>query len=824
MHMLRFVALAATLIVLCSCAAELEPPRDDAAQVTPLTPVANQAPDPRTAIDTVATPAGSESLDPFETARRPVRLLNFVAHQDDDFFLMSPDLFNVVRGGRATVASVMFTAGENLAESCSEYVTAREQGQMRAWEVMAGLESPQAWDESLIEPAGKPVRVLTMRARPELKLYYLGLPNRAERDLELLWNARDNETTISTSPHQSCEASYTRNQLIETILAIVRDFRPTDVNTMDSGKTWPLFYPFDHSDHVHSALFTLAALQRYEVPLASVRMYRAYNAANEVRNVSQRDYLRKLSLYHAYAPYDLFLCEGTVATICQQLIVCNNPSNIVYDVFNLVQYPILVRKNLEGAIRGPGKLCLRADGSAAGSSVSLGACTSTGKPLDEWALPEDGTLRHVASSLCLRSAEGEPRGAAITLAACDARDPRQRFMLTGIGQLRGPDATCVDGSLPSALKLAECAREAALLDYEILFYPEPFDANASDFDAWDVLGTPGQAGSLTYGDIDGDLDDDVCVRRASGVRCAFNDGGARFHRVATFSNLFSDREGFGSDASGSTLQLGNVDGDPGADLCARKSDGLYCATWSAASRQFGPVQKRSRDADFSDALGYHLSSASYGSVHLVDLDKDGKADVCGRNSAGIECALNDGRGQFGPALQWTIEEFSDAGLWWNETAGSTLQFADLNGDGFSDVCGRGTSGMICMLNAGAGKHHFEEAHHWSDTGDFSDLEGWADSAARYGSVRLGDINGDGRADVCGRSKSGVVCGLSMGEAFEAARPILANDPFHDEAGYDEVAYGASLAIVRLDGDDHRDVCLRGPLASGGIGLRCALAP
>jgi LmbE family N-acetylglucosaminyl deacetylase len=750
-------------------------------------------------------------------------LLNFVAHQDDDFILMSPDLFNVVRAQRTTVASVVFTAGENLADSCSEYVTAREQGQMRAFEVMAGFDSPQPWDESVISAAGKDVRVLTLRDyTPALSIYYIGLPNRAQRDLEQLWNDRSNATTISTSPHQTNVATYTREELIATVLALLERFQPSDVNTMDSGKTWPLTYPFDHSDHVHSALFTLAALQRYQGAIGELRMYRAYNVMNEVRNVSDADYLRKLSLYQAYAPYDGFLCEGTIATVCHQLIVCNNPLNLVYDVFNLAQYPILVRKNLEGAIRGPGSTCLRALTDQAESGLALVPCTS--EPLDSWALPDDGTLRHVRSQLCVSSGDGDPRGAPLTLKPCNASDRRQRFAMTGIGQLRGPDATCVDGKVPASLTLSECAREDGLLGYDVLFYPAAFDANDSDF-GQQVPSSPAYAGSLSYGDLDHDGDDDVCVRTATGVSCALNEGGARFARATAYAIGFADGDGFDSASTGSTLQLANVAGGDGADLCARHHDGIFCAIWDDKQQTFGTVSKRSSGQDFSDASGYGDSAAYYGSVQLTDVNNDGKADVCGRNASGIECALNDGSGNFETVTQWTIEEFSDAALWFDAASGATVQFADINGDHFNDVCGRGSSGMICMLNtAGVGFVGFGEAHHWSDTGDFSNDEGWGDAAAHYGSVRLGDINGDGRADVCGRNANGLVCGLSMGEAFETARAVLASDPFTDTQGYASEAFGASLAIVRMDADSHLDLCLRGPLLAGGVGLRCALAP
>jgi len=834
MRMVRWLALMAGLLLIASCdgqpaamesrgpSPEAPPPTQEAPR-TASSPSSSVGVGSLPAANTPPTPnAPPADLPGDPHGRPPSRLMSFVAHQDDDFFLMSPDLFNVIRAGRATVATVVFTAGENLAESCDEYVTAREVGQMRAWEVMAGFDSPQQWDESVISAAGKDVRVLTMHGRtPALSIYYIGLPNRAERDLELLWNDRSNETNIATSPHQRNVATYTRRELIDTVLALLEHFLPSDVNTMDSGKTWPLTYPYDHSDHVHSALFTLAALERYQGPIGALRMYRAYNVMNEVRNVSDADYLRKLSLYHAYAPYDLFLCEGTVATICQQLILCNNPFNIVYDVFNLVQYPILVRKNLEGAIRGPGNTCLRAQGEL-GAGLSLVPCTSV--PLDAWALPDDGTLRHVRSGLCVSSAAGEPRQNPITLSPCNASDPRQRFAMTGIGQLRGPDATCVDGKVPTSLSLSECAREDGLMGYDVLFYPSTFDAAVADFGALEVPAAPAYAGSLTYGDLDKDGDDDVCVRKSTGVSCAKNLGGSMFGRTS-YADRFSDRDGFDSASTGSTLQLGDIDGDGSADLCARHAEGMFCALWQETQQTFGPVSKRSWGQDFSDALGYALSASYYGSVRLADVNNDGKADVCGRNGVGIECGLNDGFGNFESATLWTIQEFSDAALWFNDASGSTLRFADLNGDGFNDVCGRGASGMICMLNTrGVGFVGFEEAHHWSDTGDFSDDEGWGDIPAHYASIRLGDINGDGRADVCGRNARGLVCGLSMGEAFETARLVLPVDPFTDALGYGSEAYGASLSILRMDGDSHRDVCLRGPLAGGGVGLRCALAP
>ena len=164
--------------------------------------------------------------------------------------------------------------------------------------------------------------------------------------------------------------------------------------------------------------------------------------------------------------------------------------------------------------------------------------------------------------------------------------------------------------------------------------------------------------------------------------------------------------------------------------------------------------------------------------------------------------------------------------WVDSASGTTLQYGDIDGDTYQDVCGRGGAGMICMLGTGSTvvNQGFERAHIWSHTGDFSNDQGWNASAAYYGSIRLGDVNGDGRADVCGRNAGGVWCAQSTGQAFAPAQRMIPADPFLDPS-YGAAANGSSLALLRLDGDTHRDVCLRGSLApASGTGLRCAIAP
>ena len=75
-------------------------------------------------------------------------------------------------------------------------------------------------------------------------------------------------------------------------------------------------------------------------------------------------------------------------------------------------------------------------------------------------------------------------------------------------------------------------------------------------------------------------------------------------------------------------------------------------------------------------------------------------------------------------------------------------FADLNGDGRADVCGRGRAGIYCALSTGLGFAGNFLAQH-----NFSDAEGW-NQLTDYGSLRFADAKGDHKPDICGRGNLG----------------------------------------------------------------------
>jgi len=113
-----------------------------------------------------------------------------------------------------------------------------------------------------------------------------------------------------------------------------------------------------------------------------------------------------------------------------------------------------------------------------------------------------------------------------------------------------------------------------------------------------------------------------------------------------------------------------------------------------------------------------------------------------------------------PFTLW-LGDFSDAAGWNSDQSyWGTIQFPNVNGDGKADVCGRGIKGIYCSTSNGSA---FLDTSLWLD--NFSDAVGWKSDQSYWGTIQFPDVNGDGKADVCGRGSKGVYCGISTGLAF-----------------------------------------------------------
>jgi len=347
--------------------------------------------------------------------------------------------------------------------------------------------------------------------------------------------------------------------------------------------------------------------------------------------------------------------------------------------------------------------------------------------------------------------------------------------------------------------------------------------------------------SVRYADVNGDGLLDICFSAPSinQIYCSINTNG-HFGTPTIWSNFFKSptvetcntsachyTNTWSDPSVWKTIQFVDVDLDGKADVCGRQSDGYYCML--STGHDFSLLGPHT--TDFSDAQGWNNSESYYETIRVVNLgfsvdsgyflNPSRLPGVCGRNSQGIFCdppgfgptgfCVSNGDGcsvrgfDFGDNLKWN----SDRSYW------STIQFGDINGDGFADVCGRGSAGIVCatvnhqLVEIGESdcciyaSLVFDNVGVW--TTQFNDNFGWK-QPQYYSSIRLVDINGDGLADMCGRGNGGFYCATSSGSQFNNGFSVLASS-FSDANGLFQDYQ--DLWLIDVSGDGLPDICGRG---------------
>lgn len=350
-----------------------------------------------------------------------------------------------------------------------------------------------------------------------------------------------------------------------------------------------------------------------------------------------------------------------------------------------------------------------------------------------------------------------------------------------------------------------------------------------DFDDAHLWGTdPSYWKTIQFPDINGDGLKDVCGRGISGVYCALNNlyNTGDFGPLTLMTTGFSDALGWKAHPSyWATIRFPDLNGDRKADVCGRAGDGIYCALSTGTS--FGRPSKWDSGSTFSNQNLWNTDPSYWETIQFPDFNGDGKADVCGRghgqwgnSTTGIVCAESDGT-RFGAGLQRAgYKEFSDDRGWnINRSFWGTIRFVDVNGDGRADVCGRASGGIVCALSIVEIVDGFGKSTLWS--GLFSDSNGWNRDESNWGTIQYADINGDRKADVCGRGSDGLYCGEAVtpvsGAPFFNTGAVTI-PLFSDANRWSLPQYYKSIRLVDVNGDFHADACGR---ASDGI--YCALA-
>ena len=154
---------------------------------------------------------------------------------------------------------------------------------------------------------------------------------------------------------------------------------------------------------------------------------------------------------------------------------------------------------------------------------------------------------------------------------------------------------------------------------------------------------------------------------------------------------------------------------------------------------------------------------------LGDVNGDGRDDVVGFGNAGVYVSLSNGDGTFQP-IQLAVNNYGyDAGGWRVERHPRML--GDVNGDGRADIVGFGYAGAYVSLGNVNGTFQAPQL--------VVANYGYDDAAGRWRVEQhprmLADVNGDGRDDIVGFGNAGVYVSRSNANGtFRGPQLVVAN--------------------------------------------------
>jgi RHS repeat-associated protein len=138
---------------------------------------------------------------------------------------------------------------------------------------------------------------------------------------------------------------------------------------------------------------------------------------------------------------------------------------------------------------------------------------------------------------------------------------------------------------------------------------------------------------------------------------------------------------------------------------------------------------------------------------LADFNGDGMADIIGFGTNGVQVGISTGD-SFDTELWDKLPYFGNQQNW---TSSTPRMVADVNSDGLTDIIGFGLDSVMISLSTGKG---FTKPVSWTD--QFTLANNWTSAKPRM----LGDVNGDGFLDIVGVGTTNVQVGISTGSSFE----------------------------------------------------------
>jgi hypothetical protein len=297
--------------------------------------------------------------------------------------------------------------------------------------------------------------------------------------------------------------------------------------------------------------------------------------------------------------------------------------------------------------------------------------------------------------------------------------------------------------------------------------------------------------TVQSGDVDGDGQDELLVRGPAGMLAyRFDADSGQWFTLPGTGPAWSDAAGWAQAHFYETIQAADLDGDGRAELIGLGPSGLEVWGYDPTA---GTWVNRKVENPLSEE--FWTTPWYYSTIQCADIDGDGQAELLARGPDGMRVWSLSGT-SWRPGV--TNSFMQDSNNWTNPSYYRTLQCADVNGDGSPELIGRDDNGL----------HAFRYDNGWSEIATpltaLGTASGWA-LPQYYSTIQCADIDGDRTKEVVGRGPNGILAWKLVSGAWTS---LPAGPALSDADGWDSPEYYTTIQFADLDGDLSEELVVR----------------